>query len=193
MLEDFNSKYESRHESLQNNVDLVRRLFEISKKPDWADLYEITGLKHGRIYLGLDLQEGHRFIFSDILAKMRIIHDLTEGKVDLSRVYALLDIDGEGRGLAIVSEDMSKNGAYEVEDRAPGAKITKILSEIFRDKHGFEYGIDKMVFRIVNKRGKVIRLPVVDFDHVTERRHYDLYKKYRKEYDWNPKFRIHLV
>jgi len=195
MSESFNSKYESRHERLQGDVNLVRCLFERARGfSEWADWYETTGLKCDGIYLGLDPQEGHTLRFEDILAKMRIIHDLREEKIDLSRIYALL-VDEKERRLAIVSEDMSKNGVYSVEDRAPGARITKILSEVFYDANGYEQGIDKMVFRIVNKTGRVIRSPVVDFDHVKVRRQYDfdLYKKYVGEYHATPKFRIHLV
>lgn len=200
MLESFNSKYESKNERLQGNSDLVRSLFERTRKfsdlarnfSDWADWYEITGLKFEGIYLGLDPQEGHTMRFSDIVAKMRIIHDLTGGKVDLPRVYTLLEAK-RGRELAIVSEDMSKNGFYKVEDRAPKARIAKVLSEAFYDAYGYEHGIAKMVFRVTNKNGRTVRSPVVDFDHVEIRQYHELYEKYRKEYYENPKFRIHLV
>ncbi len=188
---DFDTQYARRHESIQENLDIVRHLFEIATREGLKRIsfyrreksYFPCGLHEG-IPIGLDLIRDHvKYGFPNILAKMRLLYEISEGDVDISSVYALLQ-----GGLGIVSEDMSGGGLYRVSDNTPTRFLRMdLFNQIFFGEPKSE--LRKTTFWI--EHGKEVRTPIVDLDHVNVSQSFkDIYIQYVSQYKKDPRFII---
>lgn len=208
MVEDFDSKYARIHAELQENSELVKRIYHIAREKGLKSKGEKNYFSCGvnnKINIGLDLQNKHNWIyFNEILAKMRLLYEMLEGKVDLSRVYAQLD-DKFGRlddkfiaSLGIISEDMSCGGKYKIEDSEALDLIQiglhDLLSKIFIEEEIQPVAIARTTFNVLDKNNKSIRRPIVDLDHVDVKPKYKkIFEKYCEQYYSDERFRIHEV
>ena len=158
---DFNLKYEKVHSDIQHNSRLVTTIYATARK------YGIKGKqskskyihigKSGQIYLGLDINKDHvNLSFGNILAKMRLLYELSKGHVDLSNVYAKLD-----NSLGILSEDVSY-GAELFADNTPDHQLDlDLLREAFKD---IEQDLERTTFW--SQIGEDVRKVIIDLDHV---------------------------
>ncbi len=199
ILEDFDSKYERIHKKLQDNSGLVREIYGLAREEGLKDSKEeqiyfpCGSFEFGEeaTHIGLDLDRSHNDVyFPHILANMRLIYEVSNGKADLSKVYAQLDDE-----IGVVSEDVSCGGKYKVWDRAFFKELDKSLSEIFIFSEGNEEELEKSTFSVSDNKGNHIRYPIIDLDHLG---HFDLkpkwlkrHKEYREQYYSDDRFRIH--
>jgi len=198
MLEDFDSKYERIHKELQENSKLVKEIYNLAREEGLEDSKEeqryfpCGSFKFGKetIYIGLDLDWFHNHIvFPQILANMGLIYEVSNGKADLSRLYAQLDDK-----IGIVSEDVSCGGRDKVQGHSFLKDPDKYLLEIFIFK-GNEDELARSRFLVRDNKGNKVRYPIIDLDHLRRknlkskwRKKYD---KYRNQYRSDDKFRIH--
>jgi hypothetical protein len=184
-MNDFNAKLASIHREIQQDTGLVRRIYEIAGREGLKSKYDTTYFPvetFNEIPLGLDLNNRHTKYVFEILAKMRIIYDVSEGNADLLCVYASLD-----NNIGILSEDADVKSYFV--DSTPLKKLNPILAEIFVDPPS---ELEKTTFWV---EGKVtLRTPIVDLDHVFVKPGLrQLFNRYTSEYRDNPEFIIHRV
>ncbi len=203
ILEDFDSKYERIHKELQENSRLVREIYSLERKKSLGNdeterVYFPCGSfefekKTIHIRLSLDWFHNH-IVFPQILANMRLIYEVSNGKADLSKVYAQLDDK-----LGIVSEDVSCGGRYPVEDDVFFEELDKSLLEIFIFK-GNEKELEESTSLVRDNKGNKIRCPIIDLDDLGSSYYFKSnikpkwrkkYYKYRKQYQSDDRFRIH--
>ena len=140
------------------------------------------------IHVGLDLDKYHNeYEFHEILAKMRLIYEASNGKADLLQVYAQLD----GK-IGIVSEDMSSGGKNQVWKHNFLGELDESLLLVFDEKD--EEELCRSTFSVRDKNYN-FRYPIVDLNHLHEIRPewQDKYKAYVKQYKNDERFRIHEI
>ncbi|GEM_PF-6820894 len=196
MIEAFDSKYARIHAEIQENADLVRRIYDTAL---------VEGLKNeqpfyfpcgrvGDIPIGLDLKFSRScFCFPEVVAKMRMLYDSSDGELDLSRVYArMADPKGSLEGCGIVSEDMSCGGAFRVWGDSMGGKHWDFLGEFFINDPSDSF--PAAAFTVIKEGAGMVRTPVVDLDHLEVKpKHQSIYEKYCGQYETDERFMIHLV
>lgn len=206
---DFDRKYGEIHARIQADTDLVRRMFALARKEGLKDkkkvapekLYCPMG-KVGDLYVGLDLNQKHAGRFNAIVAFMRLFYELSGGKSDILRAYAVLD-DGSGKvrsGLGVVSEDLTYGGAYNLMDIAPSWLLDPLVGRISAPDS--EWQLRATTFEIwPRSEGDVFfgqkeftRLVIADLDHILcSEECWDKYSEYRRQYLNDERFRIHEV
>lgn len=195
----FDEKYGKIHAEIQENSELIKKLFKLVKKYD-NDFYgyKITNFKHKQIFLGLMPGIIDKMQFSEIVAKMRIVYDEFGGKVNLSNVYALLHSgrskkNEDDEALAVLSEDVSGAGRYRLIDEFREYKKLNSLRKIFYGKFDNILDIPRMVFQVRSKKNnRLLRTPILDFDHVKMTILERKYKEYCEQYKTDERFRIYL-
>ena len=195
-MESFDAIYKKRHNRIRNNQKLVEKLLRKAKKTSTADKYLVTGFKVSNMFLGLDLIEKHLWKFSDILAKMRLLYEATEGDVDLLKVYLGIRQPSDSDPLAIITQDVSRKGKYKIIDDAvwPKDAIREILFRLFVPDVGFSH----ITFGIYDPKKKLSCWPptchrycLADLEHVKIKlRYLKKYEKYVKQYENDPNFWI---
>ena len=202
MIEGFDTRYARIHAEIQQNVGLVKRLYDGAIALGLREKRVKGGSGRNKTYfpfetfknipLGVDLSIDHVHLeFEHILARMRLIHEESKGTIDLLRVYVILGCeDSCGGGVAIVSEDVSRGSRYRVLDRTSGLNFEKeksaykILEKIFEPRGD----IDKAIFGVFNGE-KLIRSPVVDLDHLSVKPEYrERHTKYTRQYYSDKRF-----
>lgn len=196
----FNDKYAEIHVEIQENADLVRRIYSLAKekglirkKDEYHQIYFPCG-SIDDLFLGLDVSEIHNYFFSKILAKMRLLYEVSEGTADLPKVYAQLDVGTKGLGIGIVSEDMSQNGKFEIVEATKS--VDSCVPEVFskNEPPRLDLEIVRTTFQVRPKGQFPIRFPIVDLDHVDVRQKYqELFVKYSEQYKTDERFRIHEI
>ena len=182
---DFNLKYEISHSEIQRDSQLVSTIYCIArahglKKKSSNDRYVGIG-RFGQIYLGVDLSEGHVAVFGHILAKMRLLYDLSDGNVDLSKVYAQLDDH-----LEILSEDVSYGAGLFLDNTPIRHLDLGLLTRAFDDT---KFELERTTFWA--KTGEVVRKPIIDLDHVRVKPEFeDRIKQWNFDYELDPRFLI---
>src|SRR4030067_2577211 len=131
----FDNLYAELNRQIQNNTDLVRQLYKVARREGLMRSINRTRYfsmgDYNGIPVGLDLYITHVVRdFPNILAKMRILYEVSGGEADLSRVYARLQ-----NNLGIVSEDMTKGGTATITDITPMRRLNnKLLEEVFPEE-----------------------------------------------------------
>lgn len=206
-MKSFDDLYEERHKIIRADSDLVRRLFTFSQSKGIID--HVKGVKDGQIVrnqtyfpigniadlsIGIDLHRDHNLLYSSlILANMRLVYEVSQGSVDLSRVFLKLNdldtISGDASG--IVTEDVTCNGknkvlsfSYNVSD-----DIQEVLYRIFDEDYE---AIHRAVFPVVDQNNRPVREVVGDLDHLRKVRpkYQDRCKSYIEQYESDSRFMI---
>ena len=214
-MSDFDEKYGRIHAEIQENSELVRAIFESTREslPRKVEnyfgrkLYFPTGLTHNGIYLGVDLKDIRKSIFPEILARMRLLYEESNGEIDLLNVFALLmpsglEVECQGSCLGILSEDLSDNGNRCLADTDYDGPHSKLLVKVF----GEDDFIDKCVFRVGsliekgrNPQGilpdKLTRRVAADLDHLGDvpPEYKERFEAYQAQYEDDERFIIHEV
>jgi len=215
MTEDFDEKYERIHAEIQENSKLVRAIFQSAREdlPKKIEsyrgrkLYFPTGLIYNGIYLGVDFKDIRKSIFPEILARMRLLYEESNGEIDLLNVFALLmpsglEVECRGSCLGILSEDLSDNENRCLADTDYNGSHSKLLVKVF----GEDDFIDKCVFRIGgliqkgrNPQGilpnEVTRRVAADLDHLfgVSPEYRERFEAYQDQYEHDGRFMIHEV
>ena len=187
-MQDFDSLYAGIHQSLRENVELVRGIYQVARSSQVVDrglsrrLYFSCGI-HGGIHLGVDLSSRHKF--ADIIAKMRLLYELTDGGANLLRVYARLD------GMkGIVSEDLSCGGKRKLNDRifGHGKRVLGYLQLVFDGDNREEFS--KTTFTVWKGEYEAFYV-IADLDHLFVRPELrELYETYKEQYETDTRFLI---
>lgn len=196
MLEDFDLKYERIHKKLQDNSRLVREIYGLAREEGLKDskqeqiYFPCGSFEFGKeiMHIGLDLDDFHNHIvFPNILAKMRLIYEVSNGEADLSKVYAQLD-----NKIGIISEDVSCGGRDRVQGHSYLKEPDKSLLEIFIFK-GNEEELARSRFLVYDNKGNKVRYPIIDLDHLRKLKPKwrKKYNEYWKQYRSDNRFRIH--
>ncbi len=187
-MQSFDDKYGEIHAQLQQDKPLVKLLFETARSVGLQNpedkIYYPVGF-FGDIAVGLDLHEYHvGGSFPGILAKMRLLYEISKGQVDLCSIYAIL----EGK-LGIISEDFSQGGIYSIGGAHQNNIESELLEKVFvNDADNFFYAFarDRPLNRTTFSAplpDKKHKYPIVDLDHVVAKPELeDLYKEYLRHY-----------
>jgi hypothetical protein len=119
--------------------------------------------------------------FGDIVAKMRLLYELSEGQVDLSKVYAKLE-----NHLGILSEDVSY-GTGLFMDNTPNHHLDlDLLKEAFNDA---DRELQRTTFWA--ETGENVRKPIIDLDHVIlQKKYQDRVDDWAFDYEHDSRFQI---
>jgi len=153
--------YAEIHSRIQQDIPLVKNIYDTAREhgfSGYGDRKRYVGVApFGEINLGIDFYDNHINIsFGDILAKMRLLYDLSDGRCDLSSVYARLD-----HHLGILSEDVA-SGCGLFMDNTPRRHLDLgLLREAFCD---VESELERTTFWA--ETGHRLRKPIIDLDHV---------------------------
>jgi hypothetical protein len=186
-MKTFNNKYAQIHTEIQENSELVSKIYSIVRA-NVVDDFDKSKRKYVHVgefkdfQLGLDLAHHHNnHTFGEILAKMRLIYEISNGEVDLSKVYTRLD-----NNLAILSEDVA-HGAELFVDRTPVKYLDlELLEKTFKNP---DCELQRSTFRVRNKNK--FRYPIIDLDHVSARKKYKYQvDKWAAQYNTDPRFHL---
>ncbi len=218
----FDEKYSEIHARIQEDRDLVRILFGLAREKGIINPFD-GKVKDGNlikpptyfpcgsiegICLGLNLNSDHVLLnFPRILANMRLVYEVSEGKADLSKVCALLVSDEKESysEIGLVSEDMSCDGRYGVTDLAGINYESRDLNWLWNIFDEGMDGIYRTCFHVfdpntpvakgigsLSELRKPIRTPIVDLDHLSQisPKYLELHKQYCQQYETDTRFRI---
>ena len=211
MVEDFDDMYGRIHAEIQENNELVKSLFEsarenlpnVVKRLGHSNTYFPTGLTHNGMYLGVDLKDVHKYMLPELLARMRLLYEESNGEIELLNVYALL-MPSESEtnqkflisGLGILSEDLSDNGARCLNDNDYGGHYSKLLVKVFGEDeflHRCVFRVGGLVQKGHNPQGilphEIIRRVVVDLDHLPDvpPEYKERFEAYQEQYEQDKK------
>ena len=205
----FDEKYGEIHARIQEDRDLVRRIYDLARQMGLRDKNKRVDLgpnivgpqqvyfqigEAGGIPIGLDMNENHAPIFHQILAKMRLIYDLSEGTADLLSVYAVLD----GRA-GIVSEDVTCGDSHIIIPFTHISNVNPVIQTIFFDRtlsvEDTDLSLSTFKVYLENKLRGLIRYPIVDLDHLSyiKPEYVELFGQYTRQYQDDQRFRIREV
>ena len=192
-MESFDEKYARIHREIQQNKKLVSAAYKLAIKQGWdiKNFYHPFELLND-VHLGLDLGDYHNQVyFHEILAKMRLIYEVSNGQADLSQVYVQLEDQ-----LGIISEDMSCGKKYDVADMGWDEfsdNASRVLIETIFAPDTDHEAFERTMF-VVRQGNKIIRTPIVDLDHVEVHQEYrQRYKEYCEQYQKDKRFIISEV
>lgn len=169
--------YQYTHKLIKKNSELeskIRRLVALSTSRQ-DKKYICTGLRVDGIYLGLDFNIRHIDRFVKILVNNIAVDRISFYNVDLSRV--LLRIMVDGNHVANLTEDVSENGTFKIDDK--GCLIGSYEEYLTMTFGNNTEDLQRCVFIIYNKYSFLkrregiekpeliaIRMPIIDLDHV---------------------------
>lgn len=163
----FDDRFHEMHEQIQKNKSLVSRVFALSESFDSLRMDEIKRYypieTTEPFHLGLDHSGNHCRFYEEILSKMRILYEESDGKIDLPKVYFLLE---NRRG--ILSEDLTGNDYYRLTDRTEFNLLNPVLGKVFQSN---KLDLEKTTFQI--EGWNYLRNPVIDLDHVKVKPEYE--------------------
>jgi len=157
----FLEKYGGLHAKIQQDVELVKGIYRFAEDRKDEKGYHPTGLRFEEIPLGLMVKR-YDFSYTQRFASMHLLYDLTEGKIDLSKLFLFLD-----NKLGFVSEDMSQNGRLTVEERCDYANLPEIIRTVYggNSEVGKRGEIERTTFAVRDGR-EIVRTPVVDVEQM---------------------------
>lgn len=163
----FFEKYGELHARMQEDVELVRRIYSFADRlhPLIDYGYHSTGLEFEGTPLGIMVGRYDRHI-DRRMAFMHLLYDVSEGRIDLSKITVKLDDE-----LGFVTEDMSNNEAYEIESKCPFEELDPTIVEVFDESRSGRLQLLRTTF-LVRKEGEVIRRPVVDLEGLFPKKAY---------------------
>lgn len=174
------SNLRENHSKIQQDPDLVEKIRKFVLEPGFMESkkYISTGFMFDNIFLGVDKIPLHIHAYDTIMTNALAIDHFSRERADLSPI--LLKLIFKNKHIGTLTEDVSANGKFKIDDRG----IIYGPYEEYNFENWFEPTMDlsRSVFIVTEKddfskeqkrnSSSLIRLPIIDLDHITLKSEY---------------------
>jgi len=184
-MTNFNERFRLVKEKIQKDKNLISKIFSFLEDLSLIPSTSLDGyyfLEVNKPFpLGIDPSRRHISFFEEILSKMRILHEESNGEIDLPKAYFLLE---SRKG--ILSEDLTCNYHRAVFSFNFYSNLNSVLKKVFQND---PFWLERSTFQIKGKNYE--RFPVIDLDHLQVKREYQkIFKEYLEYYKKHEDFLI---